>query len=148
MLRINLINSILNASVIIMIAFFTIGMGTLGGREPTKIPEPDDNFSAKVVDQCDVSSEMTLFNLEGQTFISGKYGGAAVSIPFDNTQGIDLYAKGSDIFAVVIMRDGPQVELRMDKDRIFYGQLPYGLFSIKIGDVKKVIIKGFTEQER
>ena len=84
MLRINLINSILNASMIIMIAFFTIGMGTLGEKEPTKIPEPDDNFSAKVVDQCDISSEMTLFNLEGQTFISGKYGGATVSIPFDN----------------------------------------------------------------
>ncbi len=130
MLRINLINSILNASVIIMIAFFTIGMGTLGEREHTKIPEPDDNFSAKVVDQCDISSEMTLFNLEGQTFISGKYGGATVSIPFDNIQGIDLYAKGSDIFAMVIMRDGPQVELRMDKDRIFYGQLSYGLFFI------------------
>ena len=32
MLRINLINSILNASVIIMIAFFTIGMGTLRER--------------------------------------------------------------------------------------------------------------------
>jgi len=36
----------------------------------------------------------------------------------------------------------------MDKDRIFYGQLSYELFSIKIGDVKKVIIKGFTEQEK
>jgi len=105
MLRINLINSIVSASVIIMIAFLTIGMGTLGEREPTKIPEPENNFSAKVVDQCDVSSEMTLFSLEGQTFISGKYGGATVSIPFDNIQGIDLYAKGSDIFAMVIMRD-------------------------------------------
>ncbi len=38
--------------------------------------------------------------------------------------------------------------IRMDKDRIFYGQLSYGLFSIKIGDVKKIIIKGLTKQER
>jgi len=56
MLRINLINSIVSASVIIMIAFFNIGMGTFGEREPTKIPEPNYNFSAKVIDQCDVSS--------------------------------------------------------------------------------------------
>ena len=69
-------------------------------------------------------------------------------IPFDNIQEIDLYAKGSDIFAMVIMRKGPQVELKMDKDRIFYGQLSYGLFSIKIRDVKKIIIKGLIEQEK
>jgi hypothetical protein len=34
------------------------------------------------------------------------------------------------------MGKGPQVELRMDDDRIFYGQLPYSLFSIKSEDVK------------
>jgi hypothetical protein len=148
MLGINLIKSIVSTIVIIMVAFFTIGMGTLGEKEPTKIPEPKDNFSATIIDQSDVSSEITLFSLEGQTFISGKYGGATVSIPFDNIQGIDLYAKGSDIFAMVIMREGPPVELRMNKNRIFYGQLSYGLFSIKIGDVKKIIIKGLTKKER
>lgn len=43
-----------------------------------------------------------------------------------------------------------QVELRMDDDRILYdqGQLPYGLFSIKSEDVKRVIIKGLTGQGR
>ena len=138
----------LNASVILIIAFFTIGMGTFGEKEPTKIPEPTDNFSATVIDQGDVSSDITLFSLDGQTFISGRYGGATVSIPFDNIQEMDFYAKGSDLFATVIMRKAPQVELKMDKDRIFYGQLPYGLFSIKIGDVKKIIITGLTKQER
>lgn len=88
------------------------------------------------------------FSLEGQTFISGRHGGATVSTPFDNIQEIDLYAKGSDIFAMVIMRKGPQVELKMDKDRILSGQLPYGLFSIKIRDVKKIIIKGLMKQDR
>ncbi len=142
------IDGIVNTSVILMIAFFAIGMGTFGDKEPTKIPEPDDDFSATVIDQGDVSSDITLFSLDGQTFISGRYGGATVSIPFDNIQEMNFYAKGSDLFATVIMRKTPQVELKMDKDRIFYGQLPYGLFSIKIGDVKKIMITGLTKQER
>jgi hypothetical protein len=147
MLRKNFINRIVNISVIIMIAFFLLGMGTLGEREPTKIPEPDEDISAKIVDQSDISSDISLFSLEGQTFISGRHGGATVSIPFDNVQEIDFYAKGNDIFAIVSMQKGPQVELKMDKERIFYGQLSYGLFSIKIGNVKKIIIKGLTKQE-
>jgi len=142
------IDGIVNTSVILMIAFFAIGMGTFGDKEPTKIPEPDDDFSATVIDQGDVSSDITLFSLDGQTFISGRYGGATVSIPFDNIQEMNFYAKGSDLFATVIMRKTPQVELKMDKDRIFYGQLPYGLFSIQIGDVKKIMITGLTKQER
>jgi hypothetical protein len=142
------IDGIVNTSVILMLAFFALGMGTFGEKEPSKIPEPDDDFSATVIDQGDLSSEITLFSLDGQTFISGRYGGATVSIPFGNIQEMDFYAKGSDLFATVVMRKRPQVELKMDKDVIFYGQLPYGLFSIKIGEVKKIIITGFTKQER
>ncbi len=142
------VNRIVSTSVVLVITFFAVGMGALGEKEPTKIPEPDDNFSATVIDQGDVSSDITLFSLDGQTFISGRYGGGMVSIPLDNIQEMDFYAKGTDIFATVIMRKAPQVELKMDKDRIFYGQLPYGLFSIKIEDVKKIIITGLTKQER
>jgi hypothetical protein len=142
------IDGIVTTSVILMLAFFALGMGTFGEKEPSKIPEPDDDFSATVIDQGDLSSDLTLFSLDGQTYISGRYGGATVSIPFGNIREMDFYAKGSDLFATLIMRNRPQVELKMDKDVIFYGQLPYGLFSIKIGDVKKIIITGLTKRER
>jgi hypothetical protein len=49
-------------------------------------------------------------------------------------QEIDFYKRGGDLFAVVTMGKGPQV--------------PYGLFSIKSEDVKRVIIKGLTGQGR
>lgn len=146
--RRHLIDMIVNTCVIIMIAFFTIGWGALGIEAPTKIPEPSDNFSATVIDQTDVSSDITLFSLEGQTFIFGRHGNATVTIPFDNIQEIDFYAKGSDLFAMVIMRKGSQIELKMDKNRICYGQLPYGLFSIETGDVKRIIIRDLIKQEK
>ena len=131
-----------------MVAFLTLGMGILGEEEPTDIPEPADDFSATVIDQFDVSSGITLFSLEGQTFLSGRHGGATVSIFFHKIREIDFYEKGGDLFAIVIMEDGFQVELKIDKDRIFYGRLPYGLFPIKSGDVKKIIMRGLTKQER
>jgi hypothetical protein len=112
-----------------MIAFFTMGMGTLGEERSTKIPETKDNFSATVLDQFDFSSDLTLFSFEGQTF-----GGATVSIFFNKIQEIDFYKRGVDLFGVVTMGKGPQV--------------PYGFFSIKSEDVKRVIIKGLTGQGR
>ena len=45
-----------------MIAFFAMGMGTLGEERPTKIPEAKDNFSATVIDQFDFFSDLTLFS--------------------------------------------------------------------------------------
>lgn len=133
--------------VIIGVAFLALGMGSLGEEEPTKIPEPNDDFSATLIDQRDISSDITLFSLDGQTFLSGKHGGATVSIPFKNIREIEFYAKDGDLFVAVILREGPQVELRVDKNRVFYGRLPYGLFSIKSEDVKMITINGLTNQE-
>ena len=133
--------------LVILTALLALGMGSLGGEEPTTIPEPADDFSATVIDQHDVSSDITLFSLDGQTFLSGKHGGATVSIPFKNVQEIDFYSKGDDVFARVILQNAPQVELSMDKSRIFYGRLPYGIFSIKIQDIRRITILGLTKHE-
>ncbi|MBW1715862.1 MAG: hypothetical protein JRJ77_08570 [Deltaproteobacteria bacterium] len=143
-----LIDGVVKTTVMVMIGFCTVGMGGVGEEKLKKIPEPDDNFSATVIDQRDVASPITLFSLEGQTFLSGKRGGAMVSIPFENIKEINFYARGKDIFATVTMKKEAQVELEMEKDRIFYGQLSYGLLSIKVEYVKKIAIHGLAEQEK
>jgi hypothetical protein len=143
-----LIDGTVKATIMVMIGICTVGMGSLGQEELKKIPEPDDNFSATLIDQHDVSSSITLFSLEGQTFLSGKRGGATVSIPFENIKEIDFYARGTDIFAIVTMKGESQVELEMEKDRVFYGKLSYGLLSIKAEYVKKITIHGLAKQER
>ena len=143
-----LIDGTVKTTVMIMIGICTVGMGGLGEEELKKIPEPSDNFSATLIDQRDVSSSITVFSLEGQTFLSGKRGGSMVSIPFENIKEIDFYARGRDIFAMVTMKEESQVELEMEKDRVFYGQLSYGLLSIKAEYVKKITIHGLAKQER
>ena len=143
-----LIDGTVKTTVMVMIGICTVGMGGLGEEELKKIPEPSANFSATLIDQRDVSSSITVFSLEGQTFLSGKRGGATVSIPFENIKEIDFYARGRDIFAMVTMKEESQVELEMEKDRVFYGQLSYGLLSIKAEYVKKITIHGLAKQKR
>ena len=143
-----LIDGIVKTTIMVMIGFCSVGMGGVGEEKLTKIPEPDDNFSATVIDQRDVSSRITLFSLEGQTFLSGKRGGAIVSIPFENIKEINFYARGRDIFAMVTMKKEPQVELEMEKDRAFYGQLSYGLLFIKVEYVKNITVHGLAKQEK
>jgi hypothetical protein len=136
------------ATVIVGLALFCVGMGGLGEQDPTKIPEPAQDFSATVVDQRDIASDITLMSLEGQTFLVGKRGGATVSIPFENIEVIEFSMSGKDVYAAVAMKGQPQVELKVEKDRVLYGQLSYGNFAIKVEYIRKIIIHGATTQER
>ena len=142
-----LLNRVLRALAIIMLSFSCMGMGALNDEETVKIPEPDYNFSVTLVDQLDVSSDIVFFSLDGQTYISGKRGGATVSIPFANIRSIDFRLEGEDLFAILNLKEKSEFELNINKDQLFYGQLPFGTFSIKTEDTKKVIFKNPTKQE-
>ncbi|MEA3361279.1 MAG: hypothetical protein U9R17_17995 [Thermodesulfobacteriota bacterium] len=142
-------NTFSKATGILLAVIFTFslfGMGSFDEGITNKIPEPDDNFSAKIIDQNDVSSDITSFSHDGLTFVSGKRGGGFISIPFTNIQCMNFFKKDGNQFATVIMKKEAEVELKMDDDGIFYGRLSYGLFSIKIGEVKKIIINGKAGQ--
>ena len=148
MLRTRLFDRYGFAIVIVCLAFFSAGMGGLGEQDPTKIPEPLHDFSATVVDQRDIASDITLMSLDGQTFLIGKRGGATVSIPFENIEAIEFSMSGKDVYAAVTMKGQPRVELKMEKDRVVYGQLSYGNFAIKVEYIRKIIIHGITKRER
>jgi hypothetical protein len=148
MLQIRLFEKYVFATVIMGLTFCSLGMGGLGEQDPTKTPEPAQDFSATVVDQRDIASDITLMSLEGQTFLIGKRGGATVSIPFENIKAIEFYMSGNDVYAAVAMKGQPQVELKMEKDRVLYGQLSYGHFAIKVEYIRKIIIHGPTKQEK
>jgi hypothetical protein len=136
------------AIVIVGLALSCAGMGGLGGQDLTKIPEPAQDFSATVVDESDVASDITRMSLDGQTFLVGKSGEATVSIPFQNIKVIEFSMSGNDVYAAVDVEGQPQVKLKMDRGRVLYGQLPYGNFAIKIEYIRKIIIHGTTTQER
>ena len=59
-LRTRLFERYVFATAIVGLAFLSAGMGGLGEQDPTKIPEPAQDFSATVVDQRDIASDITL----------------------------------------------------------------------------------------
>ena len=124
----------------VLFAFSLLGMGSLNEDAIKSIPEPDDNFSAKIIDQLDTSFDITHFSLDGKTFLSGKRGEGMVSIPFANINCLDFIKKGNNLFASIIMKNGEKIELKMNNHAIIYGKLSYGYFSIRIDEVKKIAI--------
>ncbi len=133
-------------AVSIILVFFGIfsGMGNSGNLKNTEIPEPETDLTATLIDQEGLSSRITRFSLEGNTFIPGKRGGATVNIPFENIQKLDFRKRGNDLDVVVSLKKGETVELKMDEGQNFYGKLPYGTLSIKAGQVKRITIEGLT----
>ena len=63
MLRTRLFERYVFATVIVGLAFFCVGMGGLGEQDPTKTPEPAQDFSATVVDQRDIASDLSLIHI-------------------------------------------------------------------------------------
>jgi len=129
------------ASMIIFSSLlFLMGMGELGGTAPLgKIPAPEKNFTASVVDRQGVQTTLAQFSQEGKVYLAGKRGSATVSIPFGKISHVQLQnQEGSEILAKVSLRDEKSVEVKLDKRSRFYGQAEFGTFQIETKDLKSI----------
>lgn len=125
--------------VLLSLVFFaTVGMGGLGGSSRVNIPEPGRNYTATIVDQSDVSSNVEKLSFEGQTAISGKMGSGDVSIGFDKIISINFLLEGDVLKASVLLQDGRTISLVVDKATHCYGKLPYGDFKIAVRGIKSI----------
>ena len=129
------------ASVIIFSSLlFLMGMGELGGTASLdRIPSPEKNFAALVVDRQGIQTALAQFSQEGKVYLAGKRGNATVSIPFEKISHVQLQnQEGSEILAKVSLRDHKSIEVRLDKRSKFYGQAEFGTFQIETKDLKSI----------
>jgi len=130
------------ASMIIFSSLvFLMGMGELGGTAPVdKIPAPEKNFTASVVDRQGVQTTLSQFSQEGKVYLAAKRGSATISIPFGKISHVQLQnQEGSEISAKVSLRDQQKsIEVRLDKRSKFYGQAEFGTFQIESKDLKSI----------
>ncbi len=119
---------------------FLLGMGDLGGKAPKdKIPEPEKNFGAQVIDLQEVQTALTHFSQEGRVFLEGKRGKASITIPFEKISQIHLQnLKGDEISAKVSLRNGDKIEMQLNRKAIFYGKAKFGTFQIEAKDLKSI----------
>jgi hypothetical protein len=119
---------------------FLMGMGEIGGTAPVdKIPVPNKNFTARIVDSQGVETHLSQFSYEGKVFLVGKRGGATVTIPFEKISQLQLQGReGNDLLAKVSLRDQKSIEIKMAKRAKFFGQAEFGTFQIEVKDLRSI----------
>jgi len=119
---------------------FLLGMGELGGTAPTdKIPVPDKNFTARVVDSQGIETTLSKFSYEGKVFLVGNRGSATVTIPFEKISQLQFQGlEGSEALAKVSLRDQKSIEIKVAKRAKFYGKAEFGTFQIEIKDLRSI----------
>ncbi len=116
-----------------------MGMGGLGGSTVEKIPTPQKNIKGQVLDREGVKTSLSQFSMEGKVFLIGKRGDADVAIPFEDiSQTLFQNPAGNDALVRVLLRDGKEVEIKIDKRSKFYGKAEFGTFLIEAKDLKSI----------
>jgi hypothetical protein len=130
------------APAILLASFiFLLGMGELGEKATPidKIPAPEKNFSAAVLDREGVQTTLQSFSLEGKIFVAGKHGSASITVPFDKISEIQFQGQdGSEMGARVILRDQKTVQIKIEKRSKFFGKTDFGTYQVEAKDLKSV----------
>jgi len=119
---------------------FLVGMGALQGQSPEKIPMPKKKFTATLIDQTDVITELKDVSIEGETFLEGNRGAGTIAVTFDKIREISFRYDGDKLKGIAVLTDGQTIELTLSKNQRAYGQTKYGTYQIKLSDLKKITL--------
>jgi hypothetical protein len=125
-------------SIMIVVGFLTLGMGSFGNQATIETPEPDRNYAATLIDQSDVSMELEKLSYNGQTYITGDMGRARLSIDFLKISAIFFYLEEDKIRAEVTLKDGSVATIYMEKDIPWFGSAAFADVRIETKDIKKI----------
>lgn len=124
---------------------FVMGMSSLGGDSPDRIPVPTKKFIGSFVDQMDVITEAKEISIDSGTFLEGKKGEGTFTVAFENIQYVNFLLRDDRLIAMVKLRDGNNVELGVNKKAKAYGKTKFGTFQIKLLDLKRMTIIGLAK---
>lgn len=136
----------LAAALLLLLAVpFIMAMGMGASEGPTRIPEPEQNYRARVTDMEGVSVELTNFSIDGQVFVLGNLGDGSLAVPFDKVKAIDLVKTGEAMKAHLTLHKETPVDLSIKATLNAYGKTPYGNFRIAMGQVKSIQLLGMVK---
>jgi hypothetical protein len=125
--------------VVLVGAFFCLGMGDLGGQPEGTIPETDLKIAAKVVDREGVETSLEQFSMDGKTYLDTQRGSGKLTIPFQQLESVSFGKLSGDEMAVQVkFKSGTVMDLTIGKRALFYGSTGYGAFVIKARDLSRI----------
>jgi hypothetical protein len=125
----------------ILLSLFCIltAMGTIGGEPTGRIPAPLKNFRATAIDHSGVSTKLSEVSFDdGKIFFVGLRGKAMVTIGFEHIEKIALKDTQEDVSADILLKDGSQMKLNIERAKKFFGRMEVGTYEISMGDLKEL----------
>jgi hypothetical protein len=116
-------------------------MGGMDENSVVNIPKTDRNFAVTLTDQSDVSMELERFSIDGQSFLTGKFGKSNISIGLEKIETVAFLSKGNEVKADVRLKDGQLVEIMVDKKNACFGVSSFANVRIGVSDIKKITIR-------
>jgi hypothetical protein len=117
--------------------FVLCGMG-LFPEGPTQVPKTKENFSATVYDTGGVSTKLSRFSIDADTFLPAKRGQGSLAIPFADIEEMS-FQEGR---VVVRLKGGQSAELTVDTRLNANGLSDYGPYRISLKGLSRVVIHG------
>jgi hypothetical protein len=124
----------------LLAAAMLTGMGELGGIPAGTIPETDENIKVQIVDRSGVSTELSSFSMDGQTFLDGRRGDGRMNIFFRDLREISFgKVSGEEVPVEFLLKSGSRLQLNVRKRTLFYGDTGYGAYRIPARDVSRIV---------
>jgi hypothetical protein len=126
-----------------------MGMGGLDFNEkPGEIPIPDRDVTATITDVDGTLLTLSQFSLNGQTVLNGKLGAGKVAIPLIQIKVLTIWTDAKALLAKVELSDQSSLTLSLDRGQTAFGRLKYGIYQIRIDQLKKVEIGSVSEKKK
>lgn len=123
---------------LIFLAFFCLAMGGNAQEVVSSIPDPDREFTARIVDQSDTAYEVDLLSVDGITYLPANLGHADVAIDFGRIRTVDFYMQDDTELAVVEFTDGSENRFYLDPETVLYARSKWGNLRLSCRDVKSI----------
>lgn len=133
----------LAATLLLLMAVpFLLAMAIGESEGPTRIPEPEANYKARVTDMMGVITMLSEFSIDGQVYVMGNLGDGTLAVPFDKIKSLQLVKQGETMKVHLTLHQDKPVDLTMKPSFKLTGKTQYGNFRIDLGKVKLIELMG------
>jgi hypothetical protein len=140
---------ILRLGLVLLLALGLMGMGGFDSNEKAgEIPIPDREVTATITDVAGTLITLSQFSLNGQTVLKGKLGAGMVTIPFSQIKVLTIWPDAKALQAKVELVDQSVQTLSLDRGQTVFGRLKFGIYQIRIDQLKKVEIGSVSEKKK
>jgi hypothetical protein len=139
----------LGLGLVLILALGLMGMSGFDLNEkPGEIPIPDKEVTATITDVEGTLITLSQFSLNGQTVLSGKLGAGKVAIPFSQIKVLTIWSDSKALQAKVELVDQSIQTLSLDRGQTAFGRLKFGIYQIRIDQLRKVEIGSVSEKKK